>query len=109
MNNYQVVFEDRFDHNLKRFSSLRQRIRRKVDQILDDPYDRTEQLGKVSGGLDLRGCRSSRIDRNFRIIFVICEECQLIKECQYCFCDGRDEKTVVFLTVGPHDRAYTMN
>ena len=109
MNNYQVTYEERFIRNLKRYSSLRQRIHRKMEQILSDPYDRTEQLGRVSDGLDLRGCRSSRIDRNFRIIFVICEECRSVEECQYCFCEGREDKTVVFLTVGPHDRAYAMN
>jgi hypothetical protein len=71
VNNYQVVYEERFVRNLKRYSSLRQRIRRKMEQILVDPYDRTERLGRVSGGLDLRGCRSSRIDEfsdNFRYL-----------------------------------------
>ena len=109
MNDYQAVYEDRFVRNLTRYSGLRQRIRRKVEQILRDPYNRTERLGRVSGGLDLRGCRSSRIDRNFRIIFVICEECQTIKECQYCFCEEKEGKTVIFLTVGPHVRAYAMS
>lgn len=109
MNDYQSFYEDQFVRNLRRYSGLRQRIQRKVEQILAMPYDRTERLGRVSGGLDLRGCLSSRIDRNFRIIFVICEECQPIPECQYCFCDERPDMTVVFLTVGPHDRAYMMN
>ena len=108
MNDYQAFYEDKFVRNLARYSSLRHRIQRKIEQILIDPYDRTERLGRVSGGLDLRGCRSSRIDRNFRIIFVICEECQSIKECQYCFCEGRKPETVVFLTIGPHARAYAM-
>jgi len=84
-------------------SNLRQRIQRRVEQIRIDPYDHTERLGRVSGGLDLRGCRSARVGRNFRIIFVICEECRYIEECQYCFCEGREDETVVFLTVGPHD------
>ena len=54
MNNYyQVVYEERFVRNLKRYSSLRQRIRRRMEQILVDPYDRTERLGRVSDGLDL--------------------------------------------------------
>jgi len=108
MDEYQAIYEDRFVRNLARYSNLRQRIRRIVEQILEEPYVRTERLGRVSGGLDLRGCRSARVGRNFRIIFVICEECRHIKECQYCFCENRDDKTVVFLTVGPHDRAYTM-
>lgn len=53
MNDYQAVYEDRFVRNLTRYSSLRQRIRRKIEQILVDPYDRTERLGRVSDGLDL--------------------------------------------------------
>jgi len=108
MDEYQAIYEDRFVRNLARYSNLRQRIQRRVEQILEDPYDRTERLGRASGGLDLRGCRSARVGRNFRIIFVICEECRHIKECQYCFCGGREDETGVFLTVGPHNRAYTM-
>jgi len=108
MDKYQAIYEDRFVRNLARYSNLRQRIQRRVEQILEEPYERTERLGRVSGGLHLRGCRSARVGRNFRIIFVICEECRHIKECQYCFCEGREDETVVFLTVGPHNRAYTM-
>ena len=108
MNEYGALYEDRFVRNLARYSSLRQRIQQRVQQILADPYDRIERLGRISGGLDLRGCRSARVDRNFRIIFVICEECRHIKACQYCFCENREDKTVVFLTVGPHARAYTL-
>ena len=108
MDKYQAFYESRFVQNLARYSNLRQRIQRRVEQILKDPYASTERLGRVVSGLDLRGCRSARVDRNFRVIFVICEECQHIRECQYCFCEGREGETVVFLTVGPHDRAYTM-
>ena len=108
MGEYQAVYEDRFARNLARYSNLRQRIRRRVEQIRANPYDRTERLGQVSGGLDLRGCRSVRVGRNFRIIFVICEECRYVAECQYCFCEGREDETIVFLTIGPHNRAYTM-
>ena len=93
---YHAFYEDRFVRNLTRYSSLRQRIQRKVEQILADPYDRPEHLGRVSDGLDLRGCRSARVDRNFRIIFVICEECRSIKECQYYFCAEKKDETVVF-------------
>ena len=108
MNEYEAIYENRFVQNLARFSGLRQRIRRRIEQILNDPYTRTERLGRVAGGLDLRGCRSARIDRNFRVVFVICEECRHIEACQFCFCEGIADETVVFLTVGPHARAYTM-
>ena len=53
MDEYQAIYEDRFVQNLAHYSNLRQRIQRRVEQILEDPYERTERLGRVSGGLDL--------------------------------------------------------
>ncbi len=108
MSNYEAVYEDRFVRNLRRYSSIRQNIKRRIERVLNNPYQNTEVLTDASGRLNLRGCRSARIDRNFRIIFVICEECREIKECEYCFCDDLSAKTVVVLTVGPHDKAYAL-
>jgi len=77
-------------------------------QVLADPYTGTERLGKMPGRLDLRGCRSVRVTRNFRILFVVCEECRRVPECKFCFCEGLPDETVIFLTVGPHERAYAV-
>jgi hypothetical protein len=108
VSNYGAVYEDQFVQNLGRYASLRVQVKRRVDRVLADPYAGTEILGEVGAPLDLRGCRSARVDRNFRIIFVICEECRLVPECAYCFCEGLPDETAIFLTVGPHDRAYAM-
>ena len=108
MSNYEAVYEEIFRRNLRRYASLRQRIKNRIDRILVDPYANTEALSDRSSKLNLVGCRSARIDRNFRVIFVICEECLQIPDCEYCFCGDLSEQTVVFLTVGPHDRAYAM-
>ena len=108
MSNCEAAYEKRFADNLNRYGAIRKSIKRRVDRILEDPYHNTETLGDISGKLNLVGCRSVRVDRNFRVIFVICEECRRIPECEYCFCDDMADKTVVFLTVGPHDKAYTM-
>ena len=108
MNDYQGVFEKSFVRNFHRYASIRKQIQRRVDHVLSDPYFNTELLGDRTGGINLLGCRSARIDRNFRIIFVICEECRSIPTCEYCFCDDLDDETVIFLTVGPHGRAYAM-
>ena len=89
MSRYQPVFEERFVRNRQRYRSLRKHIQRHVDQILDDPYTGTERLGRIPGRQDLRGCRSVRVTRNFRIIFIVCEECRQMPECQFCFCEGR--------------------
>jgi len=108
MSRYQCVLEGRFVRNQHRYQSLQKHIQRRLDQVLDDPYRDTERLGKRAGAPDLRGCRSVRVTRNFRIIFVVCEECRRVPECRFCFCEGLPDETVVFLTVGPHERAYAM-
>ena len=108
MSRYEARYEKQFVRNLERYAALRERIKQRVERVLDDPYAATEFLADRSGKLNLRGCRSIRIDRNFRIIFVICEECRKIPTCEYCFCDELPDQTVVFLTVGPHDQAYAM-
>ncbi len=108
MNEYQDQYEQQFVENLQRYAAMRAQIKRRVARILSAPYENTEFLGDISGKLNLRGCRSARVDRSFRIIYVICEECRKINDCQFCFCDELDDKTVVFLTVGPHERAYGM-
>jgi mRNA-degrading endonuclease RelE of RelBE toxin-antitoxin system len=108
VSNYTDVYEAQFVENLRLYSAVRKQIVRRVERGLANPYENTEFPGDISGKLNLHGCRSSRVDRNFRIIYVICEECRRIQDCQFCFCDDLDDKTVVFLTVRPHDRAYAM-
>lgn len=105
MNEYSAVYEQKFVKNLKHYSGMRQQIKNKIERLLKNPYQNTELLADAQGHLDLRGCRSVRVDRNFRII---CEECLNINECQYCFCEKQTDKTIVFLTVGIHDKAYAM-
>lgn len=108
MSSYQAIYTERFVENLRRYNAIRQQIQRRVERILVDPYANTESLIDASGKLNLSGCRSVRIDRNFRVIFVICEECRTFPDCEYCFCEDLPDETVVFLTVGPHDRAYAI-
>lgn len=101
-----------FSRNYRRLKSLRSRIERTIDKILDDPERNTEPL-KRKKGYDLRGLRSAEIGRNFRIIFAVCEGCRSkgFKEKNIMFCKECGElpkKTVIFLTVGPHDKAYKM-
>ena len=94
--------------NYRRYANIRARVDSRLERILHNPYHNTEYLDDKSGHLNLLGCRSLRIDRNFRIISIVCEECRRVPECQFCFCEGLTDKTVVFLTLGPHARAYAM-
>ncbi len=108
MNEYTAKYEKQFVKNLQRYASLRHRIKQCVDRVIANPYIQTEFLSDTSGKLNLKGCRSARIDRNFRVIFVVCEECRRIPQCEYCFCENLSNYTIIFLTVGPHDNAYAM-
>jgi len=105
---YLAKYEKQFFKNLKRYQSLKKQIRRGVERVIADPYFHTESLSDKNGILNLKGCRSFRVDRNFRIVFVICEECIHIPQCEYCFCDNLPDNAIIFLTVGPHDKAYSM-
>ena len=104
---YQGSYTARFSKRYIAYRSLTSRIKEVVTEVLTNPYAGTEKLGK-KGKLNLKGSRSARVGMNFRIIFVICEECRREPECEYCFCEGLPDQTVVFLTVGPHDKAYAM-
>ena len=108
---YQDLYAPRFSKNYHRYANLQKRIDRTIQVILQDPYQKTEAL-TFKEGHDLRGLRSARIGRNFRIIFTILEE---LKEtpCEYqtlleSYLKEYPPKTVIFLTVGPHDAAYRM-
>lgn len=105
---YAIRLTPRFQKKLAIYASLRKRVEKEVDRIIASPYEGTEELGRARRGLDLRGCRSAHVGRNFRIIFVICEECRKEPDCIYCDCEGLPDASVVFLTFGPHEKAYAM-
>jgi mRNA-degrading endonuclease RelE of RelBE toxin-antitoxin system len=102
---YTPLYKPQFAEDLKTYASLKKQIESKVKAILANPYHNTEPLEK-KGKYDLRGLRSMRIDKSFRIIFAICEECQKLfpdkeKPCRYCD-PGLSRKAILFFTVRPH-------
>ena len=106
---YKPLYKPQFADDVKTYASLKKQIEKKVESILEDPYHNTEPLEKKAGH-DLRGLRSKRVDKNFRIIFAICEECRKLfpekeKPCRYC--DSTiPAKSVIFFTVRPHKVVY---
>ncbi len=84
---FQPRYTARYIKHHRTFRSLRARIDSVEARILADPYVATELLGS-KGRLNLQGCRSARVGRNFRIIFVVCEECRKEPDCDYCYCEG---------------------
>ncbi len=66
---YHPIFSPNFQKELARNGNIKERVRKCVEGILAAPYDRTELLVE-----NLKGLRSARIGRNFRIIFAVSEE-----------------------------------
>jgi len=67
VSNYNAVYESKFRKNMNRYASLRERLKRRIKRLLDTPYANTEKLDDIGDQLNLRSCRSARLDRNFRI------------------------------------------
>lgn len=44
MSEYTAVYEDLFVRNLRRYASVRQKIKRRIARVLVDPYHNTELL-----------------------------------------------------------------
>lgn len=107
---YRFEYTEAFDKDLKKYAGIRRRVARKVDNILENPFRGTELLTRKR--VDLRGKRSARVTRNFRIIFAVCEECisrgfkrKEYNDCTSCTKEEIDD-IIVFFKLAPHEKAY---
>ena len=99
-----ILFSESFLRSLKKHSSLKEAIKRKVDMIIQSPVS----LGEPLKG-NFRGYYSTSVKKNFLIIFSYCNSCRkkgddkiiLCSDCLECSND-----TLKFIEIGPHDRAY---
>jgi len=67
----EVLFSDAFVKSLKKHSSLKKAIKKKVDMLLENPI----ALGEPLRG-NFRGYYSSPVKRNFLIIYLYCKICR---------------------------------
>jgi mRNA-degrading endonuclease YafQ of YafQ-DinJ toxin-antitoxin module len=99
-----ILFSESFLRSLKKHSSLKEAIKRKVDMIIQNPVS----LGEPLKG-NFRGFYSSTVKKNFLIIFTYCNSCRkkgddkiiLCSDCPECSDDN-----LKFIEIGPHDRVY---
>lgn len=99
-----ILFSESFLRSLKKHSSLREAIKRKVDMIIQNPVS----LGEPLKG-NFRGYYSTAVKKNFLIIFSYCNSCRkkgddkiiLCSDCLEC-----SDDTLKFIEIGPHDRVY---
>lgn len=104
-----------FEECVRKYPEYRERITKTIEKICTHPYHHSHLLEK-RGNIDLRGKRSRVVGngKNFIIVFMVCEECirncwkGVLNNCECCD-DIEDEKTVILLAFGKHERAYRKN
>ena len=100
----EVLFSDAFVNSLKKHSSPKKFIKKKVDMIIEDPVALGEPLKS-----NFRGYYSCPVKKNFLIIYLYCWICRkkgddqivLCSDCHKC-----SDDTIKFVDLGPHNRAY---
>lgn len=106
---YKTYFSPEFLKKAKHYRNLKKLLINKIKLLKKNPYINCKSELLVG---ELKGLRSARITKSFRVIFSVCEECrakkfQKLVGCSPLICEKMDSKTIVFLTFGPHDKAYS--
>ena len=106
---YKPSFTPEFLKQAQKYRHLKKLLAKKIKLLAQEPYKNCKSEMLVG---ELKGLRSARITKSFRVIFAVCEECrarkfQKLVGCSPVVCKETALKTVVFLTFGPHDEAYS--
>jgi len=100
----EALFSDAFLDSLKKHSSIKELVKKKVDLIINNPIG----LGEPLKG-NFRGFYSFPVKKNFIIIYLYCKACRKKGDDKIvlCFdCNNCADETIKFIDIGPHDRAY---
>ena len=99
-----VLFSDEFKKSVKKHSSIKKQMQKKVDMIIENPI----AFGEPLKG-NFRGFYSCPVKKNFLIIFLYCDICRkkgddsivLYNDCYQC-----SDETIKFIALGPYDKTY---
>ncbi len=100
----EVLFSDSFVTALRKHSSIKSIVKKKVDAIMERPI----ALGEPLKG-NFRGYYSCPVKRSFLIIYLYCEVCRKKGDDKVVLCGDCSEcadKTIKFVALGPHDETY---
>lgn len=100
----EFIFSDTFRELLKRYSSIKKAIKKKVDMIIENPI----ALGEPLKG-NFRGYYACPVRRNFLVIYLYCRVCRRKGDNEIVLCSDCDrcpDDTIKFIDVGPHEQAY---
>jgi len=109
LESYKPYFTPEFLKQTEKYQHFKKILVNKIKLLCENPYSNCKSELLVG---ELKGFRSARVTKSFRIIFTICEECrnrkfQKFVGCSSALCKEKDLKTIIFLTFGPHDMVYS--
>lgn len=100
----EFLFSNVFVKSLKKYSSIKKYIRKKVDMITES----TIALGEPLKG-NFRGYYSCSVRKNFLIIYLYCKICRKKGDDKIVLCNECNtysDNTIKFIDLGPHDHTY---
>lgn len=100
----ELLFSNVFVKSLKKNSSIKKFIRKKVDMITESPI----ALGEPLKG-NFRGYYSCSVRKNFLIIYLYCKICRKKGDDKIVLCNEcitYSDNTIKFIDLGPHDHTY---
>jgi addiction module RelE/StbE family toxin len=99
-----ILFSSDFKLAVKKHSSIKKAIKKKVDMIISNPI----ALGEPLKG-NFRGFYSCPVKKSYLIIFLYCHICRRKNDDEIVLCHDCEltpDQTIKFVTFGPHDEAY---
>ncbi len=100
----ELLFSDVFVKSLKKYSSVKKSIKKKVDMIAENPI----ALGEPLKG-NFRGYYSCPVRKNFLIIYIYCNICRKKGDDKIVLCNECNtysDNTIKFSDLGPRDNTY---
>ena len=100
----EIKFEDAFLKALRKHSSIKKLVKRKIDMIIENPV----ALGEPLKG-NFQGFYSCPVKRNFIIIYLYCSVCRKKGDDAVVLCSDCDQtpdETLKFVLLGPQDKAH---
>jgi len=100
----ETKFEDAFVKALRKHSSIKKLVQKKVDMIIENPI----AMGEPLKG-NWQGFYSCPVKRSFIIIYLYCAICRKKSDDAVVLCsdcESMPDETLKFVLLGPHDKAY---
>ena len=100
----ETLFEKAFVKALGKHSGIKKQVENKVRMIMEQPLAMGEPLKGT-----FRGFYSCPVKKSFIIIYLYCRACRKKGDDEIVACSDcseRDDETLKFVLLGPHDEAY---